>query len=148
MELNEDNYIEILNSYDKEYWRPLLDLIPEIESTEKFGEIAGGVKDDKGFIQMPYFKESPVVTKFFKTFHDLGILVSFDWPNWDVGRKILRKNNFNFDTIDIPTKCKLISTIIRNDRFFEGALVSAFESGMILKIMKSIDRQLNVSLKS
>ncbi len=52
--------------------------------------------------------------------------------------------NFDFDSVDIPTKCKLITAIVRNDRFCEGALVSAFESGLILKILKSIKRQLGL----
>ena len=37
--LSEDNYLNTINSYDKAHWQPLLDLIPDIEATEKFVEI-------------------------------------------------------------------------------------------------------------
>jgi hypothetical protein len=36
--LKPDNYQEKINSYSKADWAPLLDLIPEIEKTEKFDE--------------------------------------------------------------------------------------------------------------
>jgi len=51
--------------------------------------------------------------------------------------------NFDFEATDLLTKCKLITAIVRNDRFREGALVSAFKSGLILKILKSIEKEVN-----
>jgi hypothetical protein len=51
--------------------------------------------------------------------------------------------NFDFDTVDLLTKCKLITAIVRNDRFCEGALVSAFNSGLILRILKSIKKDVS-----
>ncbi len=142
MQLTEDNYLETINSYDRKYWQRLLDLIPEIEATDKFGEPAGGEKNDKGVFQIPHYIESSIVEKFRESVLELGILISFDWSKWDEGRKIASNNEFNFDSIDIPTKCKLITAFVRNDRFCEGALVAAFESGLILKILQSINRQL------
>ncbi len=142
MQLTEDNYLETIDSYDRQYWQPLLDLIPEIELTDKFGEIAGGNKNEKGGFQIPYYIEAPIVKKFRESVIELGIIVSFDWSQWDDGRKIANNKEFDFDSIDIPTKCKLITAIVRNDRFCEGALVATFESGLILKVLQSIDRQL------
>ncbi len=143
MMLTELNYIEAINSFDRKYWQPLLELIPEIEATSKFGEDAGGEKDEKGMIQMPYLIESEIVNKFREVIDAMGIIISFNWPAWDEGREIAGNKRFDFDSIDIPTKCKLITAIIRNDRFCEGALVSAFSSGLIVKILKSIERQLS-----
>lgn len=53
-----------------------------------------------------------------------------------------RNEGFDFDTIDLPTTCKLITAIVRNDRFCEGALDSAFESGFMLRILKSMEKQI------
>lgn len=47
MILNEDNYMETINGFSKIDWSPLLDLIPEIEKTPKFGEMKGGEKMKK-----------------------------------------------------------------------------------------------------
>ena len=54
-----------------------------------------------------------------------------------------RDENFDFDSTDLITKCKLITAIVRNDRFCEGALVAAFESGLILKILKSMEKEVS-----
>jgi hypothetical protein len=35
-----------------------------------------------------------------------------------------------YNTIEIPTICKIITAIVRNNRFCDGALVSQFESGL------------------
>jgi hypothetical protein len=141
--LNEENYVEIINGFTRTHWKPLLDLIPEIERTAKFGEMKAGEKDKDGVIQMPFIHASPVVSRFSQIVYDLPIIISFDWGKWHEGREIVNNNNFNFNSIDIPTKCKIITAIVRNDRFCEGALNTAFESGFILKILKSIESQIN-----
>lgn len=138
MFLNEDNYIEIINSYDKKHWQPLLDLIPEIESNNQIGKMAVEGKDAEGDIPIPDF----IVFNFQKLAYDLGLIIDFEWFKWDDGREIARNKDFDFDMIDVPAKCKLITAIIRQDRFNDGVLVSAFESGLILKILQSINRQL------
>jgi len=142
MILNENNYIETINGFSKIDWKPLLDLIPEIEKTNNFGEMKSGEKNEEGIIIMPNWVESTIVSRFHQIVYDLPIVISFDWGSWKEGRKIVNDKNFNFDSIDIPTKCKIITAIVRNDRFCDGALVSAFESGLILKILKSIENQL------
>ena len=141
MYLNESNYIETINGFSTSDWKPLLDLIPEIEKTSPFGAMKGGEKNAEGIMVMPYWIESLVVSRFHKIVCDMPIIIDFDWSFWDEGRKMARNENFNFNSIDIPTKCKIITAIVRNDRFCEGALVSAFESGLILKILKSIRQQ-------
>ena len=140
MPLQEENYIEVINSYSIEDWQPLLDLITNIEATESFGELIGGERNEKGEITFPHYKENAVVGKFHEIVYKIPIIINFEWGSWDEGREIAKDENFNFDTIDIPTKCKLITAIVRNDRFCEGALISAFESGLILRIIKSIKR--------
>lgn len=71
-------------------------------------------------------------------------MIDFDWGSRDEGLIIAGDVNFDFDTIDIPAKCKLLSAIVRNDRFCEGALVSAFKSGQVPKMLKSITKQYEV----
>lgn len=139
MILKNHNYIETINGFSDLDWRPLLDLIPEIEKKE----IEGAENDEKGVITMSYLVEPSLVSRFQKIVYDLPIMISFDWGSWDEGRKMVNDKDFDFDSIDIPKKCKIITAIVRNNRFCEGVLVSAFESGLILKILKSIKCQLN-----
>jgi len=104
--------------------------------------MVGGEKDENGVTIMPYWNENVIVSQFQEIVYNMPIIINFDWSSWEKGRKIAQDENFDFNTIDIPTKCKLITAIVRNDRFCDGALISAFESGLILKILKSIKKQL------
>lgn len=61
---------------------------------------------------------------------------------------MLQDESFSYDSIDIPFKYKLITIIVRSERFFEGVLVGAFESGQMLKILKSIERQITSKLSA
>jgi hypothetical protein len=120
------NEIEGLTRQD---WQPLFDLIPEIESTTKFSESFG-----------MYSAPAPIVDQFLEIVYSIPIIVDFDWPSWDEGREMGRDPGFDFDSVDLLSKCKLITAVVRNDRFCEGALASAFESGLILKVLKSIQK--------
>lgn len=137
-----DDFIEVINSYTKEQWRPLLDLIPTIEKTEKFGEIGGGTLEKDGSFLLPYSIPGEIINRFKEVVYDIPIIISFDWGSWSHGNEIVHGENFDYNSIDIPTKCMAITTFVRADRFVDGVLVDAFEKGKILKILKSIHRQL------
>lgn len=148
-ELNEENYIDKINSLSKEDWQPLLSLISEIEKTTKFGEWSDKGKGD-GTLEspylMPYHIETPIVREFVSIAYKIPIMIVFSWMEWAELETFLKDKSFNFDSIDIPTKCKIITAIIRADRFCDGATSGEFESGVVLKILKSIERQLNENI--
>ncbi len=139
--LNEANYVKAINSYSMQDWKPLLDLIPKIAQTKSFGEsFGGGIKD--GVYYLPNWSSAEIVYEFQEIVYKIPIIIGFNWGGWDEGRKIASDETFDFDKIDIPTKCKLITAFVRNDRFCDGALSGAFQRGTILKILKSIEKQL------
>lgn len=142
MLLDEKNYKEQIHAFTQQNWKPLIELIPKVESTSKFGEWAGGEKGEKKPIQFPNCIEKPIVSQFLDIVYRIPIIISFDWGAWEEGREIVSNDEFDFDTLGIPAKCKLITAIVRNDRYCDGALVSAFESGLILRVLKSIEKQI------
>jgi hypothetical protein len=118
--------------------QPLFDLIPEIENTTQFGKMGGG-KDENGVFLMPFWIENPVVSEFRALAHELLVIKDFDWQSWDEGREMLNNPYFDFNTVDLETKRRLITLLVRSDRFNEGTLISAFESGVILNILKAME---------
>jgi len=146
--LKPEDYADRVNSYPKRHWAPLLDLIPEIEQAKKFDNDIDPEFEEKlkkGIIDLSYTNETELVARFRELVYEREVMIDFDWAKWDEGRTMLRNEKFNYDSIDIPTKCKLITAVVRNDRFCTGALANAFESGIILKILKSIEQQLKTS---
>ena len=136
MLLDENNYKEQIHAFTQQDWQPLIELIPKIGNSSKFGEW------EEEDILSPYSIEAPIVSQFLHIVYRLPIIISFDWGAWEEGRKIASNDDFDLDTLDLPAKCKLITSIVRSDRFCEGTLVSAFESGLILRILKSIEKQI------
>jgi hypothetical protein len=142
MFLSEDNYIERIHSFTLQDWKPLLELIPIIETTEKFCEMDEIVKSEDGVLIVPYEQEHAVISLSREITYQIPIIIDFIWTSWDEGRVIVSDENFEFDSIYIPNLCKLITAFVRNDRFCEGALIDVFDSGQMLKILKSIEMQL------
>jgi len=142
MLLDENNYKEQIHAFTQQDWQPLIELIPKVESTSKFGERSSAEKDEVETIQFPDCIEETIVSQFLDIVYRLPIIISFDWGAWEEGREIASNDDFDHDTLDLPTKCKLITAIVRNNRFCDGVLVSAFESGLILRILKSIEKQI------
>ena len=147
MILDEQDCSKKIASYTRQDWQPLFALIPKIENSSFFDECAGGDKEGKGEEGVSQFSyclpPAPLVSQFLEIVYAISIVIDFDWGEWDEGRKIARDENFDFDSIDLITKCKLITAIVRNDRFCEGALVATFKSGLILKILKSMEKEIN-----
>ncbi|HNQ68528.1 MAG TPA: DUF6508 domain-containing protein [Bacteroidales bacterium] len=143
MILDENNFYETINSLSKKDWRPLLDLIPKIEKVGKFGDNTKAMKLlEQGILVMDPYVEHPIVQQFRDLVYSIPVIIDFNWGKWDEGRRIVSDEDFDYDSINILTKCKIITAIVRNDRFCSGRLVEAFESGMILKILISIRKQL------
>jgi len=106
---------------------------------EKFGQMKGGEQRHWwSAIQFPWMEPSPIVNRFSALVVELGGFVPLDGGDGDangapkdVGR-----------TEDLFTTCERLTALIRSDRYVEGALVGAFESGQIVSILKEMDRQL------
>lgn len=117
--------------------------IEKLTGIEKFGEWAGGegkgtVEDPK---QWPYINYNTLVEDFVVDFYQF----SDSQPDFQLNRygEILEMNDLKWDDISmrnadvesLDEKCilALIMGAIRAERFSNGALLSFFEDGLILK---------------
>ena len=118
----------------------LSDLVRRLELHEgPWGEWKGGEKTDNGAIQMPYSVDAPVVSEAKQFLYDNDLVITFDWPNWQEGRDFFTSDDpQKFEKLDEETVLKLLSAIIRNARFNEGAWVNLFESGDGLRLFKRL----------
>jgi len=106
-------------------------LVYRIEShSGSWGEWKGGEKTESGAIQIPYVVEAPILTEARQFLNDNELTIVFDWPNWQEGRDFFKSEDpEKFDKLDQETVLKLLTAVMRNARFNEGAWVSLFESG-------------------
>ena len=98
---------------------------------------------DKDTVEFGPSKQATVVYTFSMVVYQVRIIIDFDWSQWEKGKRLVENPDTDYDSIDIPTKCKLITAFVRNDRFCSGALASRFKDGTILRILKSIRNQIS-----
>jgi len=88
-------------------------------------------------LSFPLYEEDKIIQKFRDIAYNLKIVIPFNWMKWKEGEELYNRNIEYLD-LDIITLCKLITAIIRNDRFCEGFLIDAFENRKILKLLYAI----------
>jgi hypothetical protein len=133
-----ENFKEHIQTLKTSDWERLFALIPKMEKTTVFGEEKGWNKLENGNLEMPFWNCSKIVDEFIHIFYDLKLCVVFDWTSWIEGRDILNQKDFDFSKLDTITLCKILTIIIRADRFNDGYLDLNFENGVIPKIIKAL----------
>jgi hypothetical protein len=137
----EPEYIEYISTLTKKDWMKLTCFIPEIENTTEFEtKIDYSKKADysEDTIYLPYYQEIELVWKFRNQFIELNLQLDFDWSHWEAGRQFISYLDQHINNLDLLTILKLLTAIIRNDRFCEGALASRFADGNILLLLKRL----------
>jgi hypothetical protein len=118
--------------------RPLADLLPILESPDAdFGHWELPPPRD-GVYTMGWFEFGPAAEAFRAAVGRGGWIVVFDWRTWlesDRGRT-LRESPAAVADATVEELGHLLTAIIRSDRFVEGSIVGAFESGHLAAIAR------------
>lgn len=123
-----------------ENWGQFVDINNRVQSHEgSWGKTQNGETDENGVIQMPFWVSDPLISEFVAFFYGNELIVNFKWSEWDEGRDWYKNSDESkYDALDVPTTLKLLTAVIRNDRFSDGALVGAFESGEFPKLINTL----------
>lgn len=105
----------------------------------KWGERHSGKKLESGANTLPYTEQSEPIQEFVQFMYDKDLVINFDWSKWQEGRDwFASEDEAKYQDLDIETSLKLLTAVIRNDRFNEGALVRAFEDGTLPKVVERL----------
>lgn len=118
-------------------------LVRFLPDLEKPGFLAGSwVKPEPGsdgVLVFPYAQYSDVVTAFVEAAYENGwVQAGFDWSEWagtEEARQ-LRDEESALASATADQLGRLMTVCIRQDRFVEGALLEAFDSGLMLRIVR------------
>ena len=133
-----------LHKLSKQKWSKLFELLPEMGKPQEFGRTGGMEKLDDGTFSFPFSVPSEIVSKFFETVNELNIIPAFDWPDWNEGKQILRNREYDYNKLDAVTLCKLMTCIIRSDRFCDGALEGSFQNGTMQRIIRALENKFDI----
>ncbi len=119
--------------------RSLTSFQPLFERLEgAFGEWRGGERVDDGALQMPCYELSEAATEFVDGCYSGGwILGGFPWPDWIQSEEgiRLRTDPSALHAAGYFHLAKLLTALVRADRFSDGTLAQAFESNLIQRII-------------
>ncbi len=102
------------------------------------GTWEGGRPDEHGVIRMPWFSYNDTVDRFHRELAAARWVYPFDWPVWaatpEGGRLV--SDPAAIATASAADLAKVLTSIVRGDRFHEGAFAAAFERGTIAAITR------------
>ena len=93
-----------------------------------------GTLDDP--LTMPSFAMSDLLTRFEAMTYNAGWVQDVDWMEWSRGpeAKRLLRDQASLAGATVDQIAKVLTTIVRSDRFSEGALAEYFKEGMLLAL--------------
>lgn len=129
--------VEAFNNLSDDDLVKLRELNVKIQNhTGSWGTQKGGQKNENGSIQMPWVEKDPLIYELLDFMDSRSLLPVFAWSEWKEGSALFKSNDANkYDDVDIATALKLIVAVMRQDRFADGTLVAAFESGNFVKLI-------------
>lgn len=96
-------------------------------------------RNEAGMLIFPWAEQEPLIQEFVSFMYENDLMVKFAWTEWQEGRDWYALDDENkYQQLDIGTALKLLTAVVRNDRFNEGALVWAFEDGSFPKIIQKL----------
>jgi hypothetical protein len=111
---------------------------PLASPTLRIGRWISSEPDANGVIQMPYYDYDPVILRFAREVSALGWVYPFDWMTWagtPAAQRLFRDPALVAE-LDADDLGRLLTTIIRADRFTEGSIAAAAERGALLAIAR------------
>ncbi len=104
-----------------------------------FGSWNQAKSTEPGVSFMPTFSFSTEVYDFIRTAYELGwVRIDFDWSEWTESPEAttLRDDAEALAAATPDQLERLLTVLIRQDRFCEGSLASDYESGLITRILR------------
>jgi hypothetical protein len=127
-----------LKQLDPTNWTRLYELVRAIYIENEFGKIQNDQKRTGAYLEFPHWVYTSKIADFNRMVYTMDIVISFDWLEWKEGHAMLKDPNHEYAQYDVITLCKLITLIVRAERFYEGYLNNCFENGSMLKIVTAL----------
>jgi hypothetical protein len=116
--------------------------LPELESPGYVaGTWRGGERGPDGVIQMPWFEDSDRGLALRGAIGAAGMVVTgFDWMRWldSPEGAALRDEPGAIERASEEDLAHLLTAIVRGDRFSEGNVAGAIESGVMARILRRL----------
>ena len=88
--------------------------------------------------RMPFFSYSDEASRFIQVCYDMKWVHPFDWGEWMRSSEAvrLRDEPGALESATPDQLQRLLTTVIRQDRFVDGAVAGAYKSGLLIRILR------------
>lgn len=105
----------------------------------EWGILHENERNEAGVLIFPWVEQYPLIQDFVAFMYENNLMVKFSWTEWQEGRDWYALDDVSkYEKLDIQTALMLLTAVIRNDRFSDGALVNVFETGVFPKIIQKL----------
>ncbi len=103
-----------------------------------FGEWVDAGRNADGTLSLGWYRLSDAAEAFVRDVGGAGWIVPFDWPAWmaTAEAQALVTDHARIAGASVEELSRLLTAIVRSDRFTEGSMAGAFESGLIGAILE------------
>ncbi len=123
---------------DREALAAMAAFLPRLKQPgARAGRLVAPGKAPDATWSMPYWDYSDLVRDFVETAYRTGWVDCTDWVAWTetAGGKRMLYEQDAVATADLDQLRCLVTALIRKDRFCDGTLAEAIESGLILRVV-------------
>lgn len=86
--------------------------------------------------------ESHTFNQLLRDMYEADVIAPFDYTDWQTARAAWNNPSYNFNALTLFELQQHLNAIFYADRFEEGTIVSAFNSGLFEKIFNSMEQQI------
>lgn len=117
--------------------RALVAMLPDLEADGAiFGEMAS-VEPDGDVISMPWFEFNAIGDRFHSLGHTVGAGLSMDaWEAWQSKEEAFLAEHSLIASASMDDLRRLVVTIVRAERFCDGAMQTALETGLVVAVLQ------------
>ena len=130
-----------LDTLSSASWNQLYELVRAIYVEKEFGKIQESQNRTGAYLEFPHWVYTSKIADFNRMVYEMDIVIVFDWMEWKEGQAMLKNPDQEYGHLDGATLCKLITLIVRAERFYEGYLHNCFENGSVLRIVTSLNER-------
>ena len=131
----DDEVVNGLRAAPRSAWLRYLDAVDVLALTNDYGRWRGGiaVEGGDGVLDMPWIEYSEEVDRVLQALHAVNALVDVDLFEVDVTRQLVTSRS-----VAIGDVARLISTIVRMERYSQGQLLRSLEDGTFPSLFRRL----------
>ncbi len=135
-----------LRAAPPERWRDLWAAVDELAGHSEHVRWGGGEQVDTTVVEgverpvvtVPYAVYSDAVHRTIQSLYALGAVVAFDWPAWEGVDRY--RGDRELDAATVAHAVRMVTAIIRADRFCEGTIAATLDDGTFLAALRRLRR--------